>query len=285
MKLKEVYNLNLEKLNTMKIEDASLKLNLIIMNILNVRKEYIMIHFDEEFPNEKLEKLEKYIKRLENNEPIQYILNNQEFFGLEFYVDENVLIPQPDTEILVEEIIEIVKKIQLDNINKKDLNILDLCTGSGAIAITLSKNLQNCKIIASDISDKALEIADKNAKANNTKIKFIKSDLFKNINEKFDVIVSNPPYIKTAVIDTLSEEVKKEPYLALDGGRDGLEFYKKIASNAHKFLNTNGYLVLEIGYDQKEDVQKILEDNNFFKIYSKKDYGNNDRIVVGKLKK
>lgn len=199
--------------------------------------------------------------------------------GLKFYVDENVLIPQPDTEILVENTIQIVNELQKEN--KNEINILDLCTGSGAIAISLCKNLQYVKIFASDISEKALDIAKKNANLNNAKICLIKSDLFDNINEKFDIIVSNPPYIETAEIEKLSDEVKNEPNIALDGGIDGLDFYKKITKKAKKFLSENGLLIVEIGYNQRKSVEKMFIDNEFKNIQILKDLNKIDRVIIG----
>ena len=200
--------------------------------------------------------------------------------GLNFYVNENVLIPQPDTEILVEETIEKIKNLMSNNIK-----ILDLCTGSGAIAISIAKLMSN--ITATDISEKALKIAKTNAQNNNVqnKIKFINSNMFQNINEKFDVILSNPPYIETNTIKTLSKEVQNEPKLALDGGQDGLEFYRIIAKNAHKHLNKNGIIMLEIGYNQRKAVTQIFEETKKYKnIECKKDYSNNDRIIICWLK-
>ena len=221
------------------------------------------------------------LKKIVSGVPVQYLTNNQEFMKLNFYVDENVLIPQPDTEILVEEIINQYKQ--------KKCKILDICTGSGAIAIALAKYLENVKIVASDISVKALQIAKLNAEKNlvHKKIKFIVSDMFSKINEKnFDIIVSNPPYIKSKIISKLDNQVKKEPYIALDGGQDGLKFYKIIISNSYKYLNNNGKLFLEIGYDQKNDVINLLNENNYYdNIYSKKDLAKNDRIVVANIRR
>ena len=236
---------------------------------------YIRVHYLDNVDERSVERFKNNIQNFLEGIPIQYINNKAYFMGLEFYVDENVLIPRCDTEILVEEIIKIIKKDSL-------LKILDLCTGSGAIAISLKKYLNNIEIMASDISDKALMVAKKNASKIGVDVKFIESDLFNNINGKFDLIVSNPPYIKKTVIPSLDKQVRNEPILALDGGKDGLDFYRKISYEAKKFLNNNGYLCFEIGYDQRKDVEDILLQNGYINIYSKKDYGGNDRIIICK---
>lgn len=285
MNIKEAILLGNKKIKDKNIEDSNLKVKMILMDILNVSKEYFTIHEDEVLSDKDLKEFESKISRLEKNEPIQYILNKQFFYGLEFYVDKNVLIPQPDTEIIVEECINLLTNVENNpqhslNKNKKALRILDLCTGSGAIGVSIGKNISNIEVCASDISEKALEIARKNAINNDVKIRIIQSDLFENIKEKFDIIVSNPPYIETSTIENLSEEVKKEPIIALDGGEDGLTFYRKIATESKFFLRENGYLVLEIGFNQKEAVTQILKQNNFKNIYLKKDLGGNDRMIV-----
>ena len=199
---------------------------------------------------------------------------------MNFFVDENVLIPRQDTEILVEEVIKIANK-------NNSIKILDLCTGSGAIAVSLAKYIENSEITAVDISEKALGIAKRNAKINKVenKITFVKSDLFNNLaNNKFDIIVSNPPYIKKQTIKTLEKQVQKEPLIALDGGEDGLDFYKKIIKNAYIFLKYNGYLCFEIGYDQKQEViDLIVKEEKYINTYSKKDLYDNDRIVITKV--
>lgn len=236
---------------------------------------YIRVHYLDNVDERSVERFKNNIQNFLEGIPIQYINNKAYFMGLEFYVDENVLIPRCDTEILVEEIIKIIKKDSL-------LKILDLCTGSGAIAISLKKYLNNIEIMASDISDKALMVAKKNASKIGVDVKFIESDLFNNINGKFDLIVSNPPYIKKTVIPSLDKQVRNEPILALAGGEDGLDFYRKISYEAKKFLNNNGYLCFEIGYDQRKDVEDILLQNGYINIYSKKDYGGNDRIIICK---
>ena len=179
---------------------------------------------------------------------------------LNFFVNENVLIPRQDTEILVEEVMNIAKKT-----NAK--TILDLCTGSGAIAVSLAKYIPNTEITAVDISQEALKVAKKNAISNEVEnqITFISSDLFTNLeNQKFDIIVSNPPYIKEGVMKELDKEVKMEPELALNGGKDGLYFYRKIVSNAYQYLKYKGYLCLEIGFDQKIDVIELIENEEKF---------------------
>ena len=164
------------------------------------------------------------------------------------------------------------------------LRIFDLCTGSGCIAISLAKYIENAKVYASDISEEALKIAQINNKNHGTKVNFIKSDLFNNIDIKnFDVIVSNPPYIKTNVIKTLDVEVQNEPYIALNGGEDGLSFYNKIIEDASKYLKPNGYLFLEIGFDQKQEVIDLLNKNgNYTEIKCIKDLNGLDRIVMCK---
>ena len=212
--------------------------------------------------------------------PIQYLTNSQEFMGFNFYVDENVLIPQPDTEILVENVISIIKNLQKSC--QKEITVLDLCTGSGIIGVCLKKYLQNVNVLSSDISSNALEIAKKNANLQNVKIDFIKSDLFENIDEKFDVIVSNPPYIKTDKINELSKEVKNEPRLALDGGQDGLDFYRKIIKESTNFFRKTGYLALEIGYDQKEAVENLFKNFKYKEIKIFKDLSDIERVIIGK---
>ena len=272
--IKENLEYAIKKLKENDIEECSLKAKLLLSYVLIKPKEFLIINQEKKLSEEEQEKFYRLLEQMIDNVPLQYLVNKQEFYGIEFFINENVLIPQPDTEILVEEVINISNRE-----NKKE--ILDMCTGSGAIAIALSKNIKNANIIATDISDKALEIAKKNDKEN--KVNFIKSDMFENLkNKKFDVIVSNPPYIKTDRIKTLSKEVQKEPMLALDGGKDGLNFYRIIINNADKHLNSNGYLCLEIGDDQKEEVVQLLKQKKYKEIYSKKDLSGNDRIVVAK---
>ena len=250
-------------------------------NVLNETRQYVIVNDMEDLEKNKEKQYFEGIKILKKGIPIEHITHQKEFMKLNFFVDKNVLIPRQDTEILVEEVIKIAKRI-----NAK--KILDLCTGSGAIAVSLAKYLPQTEITAIDISNDALKIAKKNAVSNNVEnqITFISSDMFTNLNEeKFDIIVSNPPYIKTNVIKELDIQVKHEPYIALDGGEDGLDFYKKIINESYQYLKCNGYLCLEIGFDQKFDVIELIENAEKFEgTYSKKDLFDNDRIIITRMR-
>ncbi len=254
------------------VEAGNIKARILLENVLNQSREYIVANLELEVGKNNIDQYLKNIDNIKNGMPIQYITNKQEFMKMDFYVNKDVLIPQPDTEILVEEAIKIC------NTYSGNIKILDLCTGSGAIGISIAKYVKNAKVYATDISDKAIEIAQKNAKQNNiNNIKFIISNMFNNIKEKsFDLIVSNPPYIETDVIQTLSAEVKNEPLIALDGGQDGLKFYKIILSEYKKYLKPEGYLLLEIGYNQANSVGSLIKSN--FKII--KDLAGNDRVII-----
>lgn len=274
MRIKELLQNAINILKENNIKEPILKSRMILAKKLEKSKEYLILHDDEEVEPKIEEQYKKGIKRLVDGEPLQYITGEQEFMGLDFFVNKNVLIPRPDTEILVEEVI---------NISKKDsVKILDMCTGSGAIAVSCAKFITNSKVIAADISVDALDVTQKNILKNNVNVETIQTNLFEKIQDTdFDIIVSNPPYIETEVIRTLDLEVRNEPIIALDGGQDGLDFYRKIIDEAYKFLKPNGYLCLEIGYNQKEKVIKLLQkNNNYSQVYSKKDLAGNDRIVV-----
>ena len=275
MQIKEILNKGNNILKEYNVDDSYIKTRILLSSILGKEKEYLMIHDTEKVNDNAQKEFFDGIEKIKNGFPVQYIVHNQNFMGLEFYVTESVLIPQPDTEILVQECLNLIHS------NNK---ILDLCTGSGAIGISISKLLKekNIEVVLSDISKEALIVANINCKNNNVNCRLVESDLFENIEEKFDLIVSNPPYIETNVIDNLDNEVKSEPIIALDGGIDGLDFYRKIAICAKDYLNINGYLCLEIGYNQNDAVVEILKKNGYKDIYSKKDLGNNDRIVICK---
>jgi release factor glutamine methyltransferase len=261
--------------------------------LIDKPKEYLITHDDEELSFEQQSKYYSYLDRLIVGEPVQYITNSQEFMGLKFYVDKNVLIPQPDTEILVQAVIKYANHISgkensklfedMDKPRLKEPKILDLCTGSGAIAVSLSKELENAKVYASDISIEAIKVAKKNAIKNKAKLTFVESDLFENITEKLDIIVSNPPYIASDVIFELDREVQNEPHLALDGGADGLDFYRRIAKEAKNNLENTGMLFLEIGYDQKASVTAILRKERFKNIICLQDFAGLDRAIIASV--
>lgn len=260
-------------------EDSNIIAKELLSYVLKKDKVYLTINLDSDLTDIEYVEFTKYIEQIIDGKPLQYITQKQEFMGMEFFMNENVLIPQPDTEILVETVLDICKRY-----GNQSLRILDLCTGSGAIAISLSKIL-NTQVFASDVSTKALEVAEKNNVLNNSKVEFIESNLFEQINgEKFDIIVSNPPYIKNEEIKLLSKQVQNEPYIALAGGEDGLDFYRKIIDEAYKHINKNGYLCLEIGYDQKEDLIKLIKQNENYEYENCiKDLSNNDRCIIAKI--
>ncbi|HPG92344.1 MAG TPA: peptide chain release factor N(5)-glutamine methyltransferase [Clostridia bacterium] len=220
-------------------------------------------------------RIEKMLERCAKGEPLQYVLGNTEFCGNLFKVNEGVLIPRMETELVCEEVTK--------QIGDKRRKVLDLCCGSGCIGISVALKTK-CYITCSDISPEAIKLTKKNADYYKLSINIVKGDMLAPFNSKFDIIVCNPPYIKTDVIETLDKKVKDhEPRLALDGGKDGLEYYRYLAKNAPKRLYDGGKLILEIGYDQADEVRQILE-NNFVVEEIKKDYGGNDRIVVATVK-
>lgn len=278
MTIKEALKNAIDLLKKSNIENSIQIAKLVLANVIGKSKEYILINEDEilldEVYNKYIEKIEKISKGI----PLQYITNTQEFMGIEFFVDENVLIPQPDTEILVEEVLSIIDK-------RENLRLLDMCTGSGAIAVAIAKNTNNCNIVAVDISKSALEVAKKNAIKNGVdkKITFVNSNMFEEIEEKkkFDIIVSNPPYIETKTISTLDIQVQNEPNIALDGGADGLDFYRNLLVNSKKYLKENGVIAMEIGYNQKEAVTNLFR-TQYKNVYCKRDLTGNDRVIIVK---
>ena len=280
MTIKETMRKGMLMLKNNNITEPNIKSRLIMQYVLNKPREYLMIYDREVLMLRQEVNYFKAIKKLCQGLPLHHLTHSQEFMKMTLYVDENVFIPRQDTELLVEEVIKISKKI-----NAK--KILDLCTGSGAIAVSLAKYIKESQITPTDISAKALNVAKLNSKNNNVedRITFIESDLFKNISkEKYDIIVSNPPYIKKEVIKKLEKEVQKEPQIALDGGYDGLDFYRKIIEEADEYLKFHGYLCFEIGYDQKKEVEELIEaQGKYIDTYCKKDLCDNDRVVITKL--
>ena len=281
MKIMEAIKRGMIELKNENIESPKMQSRLLMQFILNKPRQYIIVNDMEELNKADEEKYFNAIKKLRKGIPLEHITHQKEFMKLNFFINENLLITRQDTEILAEEVIKIAKQT-----NAK--KILDLCTGSGAIAVSVAKYLPNCEVTAVDISNDALKVAKRNAINNQVEnqITFVSSDMFTNLNEeKFDIIVSNPPYIRTKVIETLETKVQNEPYIALDGGEDGLYFYREIVKNAYQYLKFKGYLCMEIGFDQKIDVIELIENEDKFEnTYSKKDLYDNDRIIVTRLK-
>ena len=275
----ECFEYGKKKLSDAGILDAALDARLLLESVCGTNYSTLLAHGDRQVTdNEKRAYFEQITQR-EKRIPLAYILGTQEFMGLDFDVSSDVLIPNQDTETLVEEALGHLFE---------GMNFLDLCTGSGCIALSLLKYSNGTRAVATDISEKALLIASANAKKLelSDRISFFQNDVLDESAEMsfkgFDLIVSNPPYIRTSVIPSLEPEVSRsEPYIALDGDEDGLKFYHRICALAPKLLNRSGYLLMEIGFDQAEDVAKIMSDNNFKDIEVVKDFGGNERVLKG----
>ena len=258
-------------INTYKIDSE-----LLLGKVLNKGREYLFLNYKENLSNELIKNFESLLKRRKKKEPVAYILNCKEFWKNNFYVDQNVLIPRPDTEILVEEIMKLYGK-------QKKLSILDVGTGSGCIIISILKERQKFRATAIDISKKALNIAKYNAKMYHldNRIKFYKSSVDNFFKHKYDLIVSNPPYISKLKLKYLDKDILGfEPTLALEGGIDGFNVFSKIVKKSSMFLKIGGKLVLEIGFDQKFEMLKLLKKHNFFINKIVKDYGGRDRCII-----
>ena len=286
MNIKELINFGKTTLEKNKVEDAGIIARVLAQYILKMDRNKMVINENSNI--EEIDKHRYYLAIIEiiQGMPLQYITNSQEFYGIQMYVNEKVLIPQPDTEILVQEVIKIIEQ-KNKNKEQKDMEILDMCTGSGCIAVAIATNVQNVNVMLADVSREALEIAKVNAQHTNTteKFKFIQTNMFESVEGKFDIIVSNPPYIETDTIKSLDKQVQNEPILALDGGKDGLKFYRILVNEGYKYLNKDGYLCMEIGYNQKQKVEELLKQNEkYTSIYTLKDFNGNDRVVIAKLK-
>ncbi len=254
-------------------QEINAETNFIIRNFLNIEN----LYEDITCTKEQLQKLNEIFSKRKTGMPIQYILNTADFMGEKFFVNENVLIPRAETEILVLKTIEIAQKIE-------NPQILDIGSGSGCIAIMLSKNLPNAKIFSCDISPTALQVAKCNAEQLQAKVNFIQSDLFENINQRFDIIVSNPPYIPCSLKSSIQKEVQFEPEQALYANdENGIEFYEKIIKNARNYLTNNGSILFELGINQSIQVKKIFLDYNYTEIEITKDLDNIDRIISAKV--
>ena len=276
MRIVDILNDGVRILESGNIVNSFYEARLLLEYVIHKSKEWIMVHIDDEISDENIKIFNELIKRRISGEPLQYIIGMCCFMGNDFLVNNSVLIPRADTEVWVEKAIDIARGTKMKA-------VLDLCTGSGCIGISIKKLLKNIDVYAVDISENALEVARKNAEHNSTPINFIQSDLFSNVSEiEFDMIVSNPPYIPSNDIKELDREVLNEPIIALDGGNDGLDFYRKIVSEASMFLKDNGYLVFEFGYNQVDDVADILKQNNFYIEELVKDYSGNNRAVISR---
>ncbi len=264
-------------LNEAELETASLDARILICHVLGCDSLYLTVHRDDVMDDKARDKYFDYISRRIDKEPVSYITGTKEFMSLEFKVTPDVLIPRPDTEILVEKVISETKDIPCPY-------IIDMCTGSGAIAVSLARYIKGSTVTALDISPSALEIAKFNAESNGANVSFELHDAYKPYCAKADALVSNPPYIPTGDIAELEPNVVHyEPHLALDGGSDGLEFYRAITENAPRCLKSGGVLAFEVGMGQADDVEMIMKPL-FENITREKDLAGIDRVVCGYLK-
>jgi release factor glutamine methyltransferase len=285
MTVVELLSFGTNILTRFNFEEARLDAELLLCKVLNLSKLQLYLNFKKTVNLYEFMIFSNYLKRRINSEPISYILGYKEFMGYVFKVDRRVLIPRPETEILVENCINLMKN------SFKRYKIVDVGTGCGNIAVSIAKNLDNVEIYATDISMEALDLARENAKLNNVsnRIVFLWGNLLEPLSkkEKFNFIISNPPYIKAEDMMLLPDEVKKfEPHVALNGGNDGLKFYREIIATSCDYLEDNGYLAFEIGYAQVEKVKDLFTEsqrnckNEFVIIDVIKDYSNIDRVII-----
>jgi release factor glutamine methyltransferase len=262
------------------IASARLEAQLLLAHVLRCSRVQLYTGFDKPLAEQELAGYRDLIKRRLGGESVAYLLGEQEFWGLPFYVDASVLVPRPDTET----VIEVARSLRPDP--AAPCRVLDLCTGSGAIAISLAKELPGARVVATEVSPDAAAIARRNAERNGVadRVEIRVGDLFAPVaGEQFDLIAANPPYVATGVIATLSPEVRKEPPLALDGGPDGLGFYDRICAAAPAHLLPGGAIVLEHGYDQADPVRALLEAAGFLRVTLARDLGKNPRVTSGVL--
>ena len=275
MTLREAYEYGQKQLQLAGIVDADLDAWYLLEFVTGISRAMYYLKMQESVSEEHEVLYRKYIETRASHIPLQHITGVQEFMGLEFLVNQHVLVPRQDTEVLVESVLEVLKP---------DMRVLDVCTGSGCILISLMKLHGTSTIcgVGVDISKEALKVAQANGKRIGVKADFIQSDLFENVDGRYDVIVSNPPYIRTAVIEELKEEVKcHDPFIALDGKEDGLYFYRKIVEESGRYLKDGGKLYFEIGHGQGGDVKKLMEEAGFTGVTVKKDLAGLDRVVFG----
>lgn len=276
MTYRELYEKGTAKLAQAGVEEAALDARLLLEFVCRISRSDLLVHGDREPEAAQQEHYCRLIERRSERIPLQHLTGTQEFMGLDFMVNEHVLIPRQDTEILVEEVMRHLHD---------GFRILDMCTGSGCILLSLLHYSNDCAGIGADISEDALKVAQKNAESLQEQgAVFVQSDLFSNIEGKFEIIVSNPPYIRSDVIPTLMEEVRlHEPMAALDGFEDGLHFYREIIAQSRDYLCGGGQLFFEIGYDQKEAVMELMEEAGFKNVTAVRDFAGLDRVVYGWL--
>ena len=256
--------------------EADIECAILLEYVMGTVRNDLFAHPERELSKEEEDKYFSLIERRNSGEPVQYITGKTYLYGLEFFCDPSVLIPRFDTEVLIEQIIKEAPQ---------GAKLLDLCTGSGCIALCVKHERNDLSVFASDISKAALATANKNKDNLSLDVTFIESDMFENIEGRFDMIVSNPPYIPREVIEGLEEKVKKyEPYNALCGGEDGLDFYRIIADKAKGYLNKNASLMMEIGFDQGKSVSTLLRENGYEDIKVIKDLNGHNRVVTAVLK-
>lgn len=278
MTLRQAYEEGIERLKEVGIEEAGLDAWYLLEYVTGINRATYFADSNQEMKDSHRVTYQTLISEREKRIPLQHLTGVQEFMGLEFRVNEHVLIPRQDTEILVETALEKIN-------TKKPLRVLDMCTGSGCILLSvLSYGRKKCEItgVGVDVSDKALQVAKENARNLQVDAEWIESHLFSGVSEKFDMILSNPPYIPSAVIKTLQPEVREhDPLLALDGKEDGLYFYRKIIEESRNYLQPGGWLIFEIGAEQGEAVSSYLKQNGFVQVAVKKDLTGLDRVVCG----
>ena len=289
MTLREAYEYGQKQLQLAGIDDADLDAWYLLEFVTGISRTMYYVKMQDKLLPEQEKQYRGFIETRASHIPLQHITGVQEFMGLEFIVNEHVLVPRQDTEVLVETVL---------NALKPGMKVLDMCTGSGCILISLMKLYGTSQAettgevtedekmlcgVGVDISEEALKVAKANGERIGVKAEFIQSDLFEKVSGKYDVIVSNPPYIRTAVIEELKEEVKcHDPFIALDGKEDGLYFYRKIVEKSLEYLSDGGRLLFEIGHDQGEEVKKLMEQAGFTGVTVKKDLAGLDRVVLGK---
>ncbi len=275
MNYTEAFLMGMQKLKEAQIGEAQLDARLLLEEVCGTDHNTLLCHGDREVSEAEEEQYRKALEQRAVHVPLQHLLGYQDFMGLRFQVNEYVLIPRQDTEILVEEAMRYLHD---------GMRILDLCTGSGCILLSLLHYSNDCEGVGVDISQEALQVAAQNAELLGIRADFLKSDLYEKVTGKFDLLVSNPPYIERAVIPTLMEEVREyDPYIALDGGEDGLDFYRRIIGGAQDYLKRGGQILMEIGSGQAKAVSELLYEAGFKEIDVCKDFAGLDRVVSGRL--